>query len=376
MSPNDPALQVLIDRVHSARGAGAQLRIRGGGTKDFYGEAPQGEPLDTRVLEGISSYEPTELVVTARCGTALAELEALLATKGQCLPFEPPHFGYAPHSAALNRRERGATVGGMVAAGLSGPSRAAAGAVRDHVLGATLLNGNGEVLTFGGQVMKNVAGYDVSRLLAGSLGTLGVILEVSLKVLPIAPATLTLRLEMDQATALRQLNDWGGQPIPLNASAWWDGNLILRLRGALAAVQAARVRLGGDIVEPEHAGPFWDGLRDHTDEFYTAARTAIAGGAALWRLSVPATAPVLALPGELMIEWGGAQRWLCSAASAALVRDAAAKVGGHAVLFAALDKSPGAFAPLRSPLDRLHRELKKAFDPAGVFNPGRLYPGL
>jgi len=376
MSPTDPALQVLIDRVQSARAAGAQLCIRGGGTKDFYGEAPQGEWLDTRVLEGTSSYEPTELVVTTRCGSSLAELEALLATKGQCLPFEPPHFAYAPGAAALSARHRGATVGGMVAAGLSGPSRPAVGSVRDHVLGATMLNGKGEVLTFGGQVMKNVAGYDVSRLLAGSLGTLGVILEVSLKVMPVAPATVTLRLEMDQASALAQLNDWGGQPVPLNASAWWDGNLILRLRGALAAVQAARVRVGGDVVEPEHASPFWEGLRDHTDEFFTAAQAAVAKGASLWRLSVPQTAPVLALPGELMIEWGGAQRWLCSAAPAGVVRDASARVGGHATLFAARDKAPGAFAPLRSPLDRIHRELKKSFDPAGVFNPGRLYPGL
>ena len=376
MSPNDPALQLLIDRVQSARAAGAQLCIRGGGTKDFYGEAPQGEALDTRVLEGTSSYEPTELVVTTRCGTALAELEALLATQGQCLPFEPPHFAYAPGAAALSARHRGATVGGMVAAGLSGPSRPAVGSVRDHLLGATMLNGKGEVLTFGGQVMKNVAGYDVSRLLAGSLGTLGVILEVSLKVMPVAPATVTLRLEMDQAGALAQLNDWGGQPVPLNASAWWDGNLILRLRGALAAVQAARVRLGGDVVEPEHAAPFWEGLRDHTDEFFVAARAAVATGASLWRLSVPQTAPVLALPGELMIEWGGALRWLCSAAPAAVVRDATARAGGHATLFAARDKAPGAFAPLRSPLDRIHRELKKSFDPAGVFNPGRLYPGL
>ncbi len=376
MSPNDPALQLLIDRVQTARAAGAQLRIRGGGTKDFYGEPPQGELLDTRVLEGISSYEPTELVVTTRCGTALAELEALLAAQSQCLPFEPPHFAYAPGAAALGPGQRGATVGGMVAAGLSGPSRAAVGAVRDHVLGATMLNGKGEVLTFGGQVMKNVAGYDVSRLLAGSLGTLGVILEVSLKVMPVAPATVTLRLEMDQPAALARLNGWGGLPIPLNASAWWDGNLILRLRGALAAVQTARARLGGELVEPEHALPFWQGLRDHTDEFFVAARAAIAGGASLWRLSVPSTAPVLALPGELMIDWGGAQRWLCSAAPAALVRDAAATVGGHATLFAARDKAPGAFAPLRSPLDRIHRELKKSFDPAGVFNPGRLYPGL
>jgi len=364
MNPNDPALQVLIDRVHSARSAGAQLCIRGGGTKDFYGEVPQGDVLDTRVLEGTSSYEPTELVVTTRCGTSLAALEALLAEQGQCLPFEPPHFG------------DGATVGGMVAAGLSGPSRAAVGSVRDHVLGATLLNGKGEVLTFGGQVMKNVAGYDVSRLLAGSLGTLGVILEVSLKVMPAAPATLTLRLEMDQARALAQLNAWGGLPLPLNASAWWDGNLIVRLRGALAAVQAARVRIGGTVVEPQFASPFWAGLRNHTDEFFEGARTAIKNGAALWRLSLPSTAAPLALSGELLIEWGGAQRWLCSAMPAGAVRDAAAKAGGHATLFAAHDKSAGAFAPLQSPLDRIHRELKKAFDPSGIFNPGRLYPGL
>jgi len=372
MTPNDPALQLLIDRVQSARAAGAQLCIRGGGTKDFYGEAPQGDVLDTRLLEGISSYEPTELVVTARCGTALTELEALLAAQGQCLPFEPPHFG----EPAAPTRGRGATVGGMVAAGLSGPSRAAVGSVRDHVLGATLLNGRAEVLSFGGQVMKNVAGYDVSRLLAGSLGTLGVILEVSLKVMPIAPATVTLRLEMDQASAITRLNEWGGLPLPLNASAWWAGNLIVRLRGALAAVQAARARLGGDLVEPEFAGPFWDGLRNHDDEFFVAARAAIAGGARLWRLSVPSTAPPLALAGELMLEWGGAQRWLCSAMPADAVRDAAAKVGGHATLFAATDKSPGAFAPLRSPLDRIHRELKKSFDPSALFNPGRLYPDL
>jgi glycolate oxidase FAD binding subunit len=372
MNPNDPALQVLIDRVHSARAVGAQLRVRGGGTKDFYGELPQGDVLDTRVLEGTSSYEPTELVVTTRCGTSLAELEALLDTKGQCLSFEPPHFG----DAALDARGRGATVGGMVAAGLSGPSRAAVGSVRDHVLGATLLNGKGEVLTFGGQVMKNVAGYDVSRLLVGSLGTLGVILEVSLKVMPVAPATLTLRMDLDQTRALAQLNAWGGQALPLNASAWWDNNLIVRLRGALAAVQVARGRIGGEVVEPQYASPFWAGLRDHHDEFFVGAHAAVRSGAALWRMSLPSTAAPLALSGELLIEWGGAQRWLCSAMPAGAVRNAAAKAGGHATLFAANDKSPGAFAPLQSPLDRIHRELKKAFDPAGIFNPGRLYPGL
>ena len=372
MDTNDSALQGLIEQVDSARSAGTALRIRGGGSKDFYGEAPQGELLDTRVLRGTSSYEPTELVVTTRCGTPLAELEDLLATRGQCLPFEPPHFGATGTSLA----ERGATVGGMVAAGLAGPSRAAVGSVCDYVLGATMLNGRGEVLTFGGQVMKNVAGYDVSRLLAGSLGTLGVILEVSLKVLPVAPATLTLRLEMDQANALAQLNAWGGQPLPLNASAWWDGNLLVRLRGAVAAVQAARTRIGGEVVDAADAAPFWEGLRHHDDEFFARASAAVQGGAALWRLSVPQTAPPLALTGDPLIEWGGAQRWLCSKLPAAAVRDTTSRVGGHATLFAAQDKSAGVFAPLSAPLARIHRELKASFDPSGVFNTGRLYPGL
>ncbi|SHN02069.1 glycolate oxidase subunit GlcE [Rhizobacter sp. OV335] len=361
---NDPALQILIDKVEAARAAGAPLRIRGGGTKDFYGEPPQGEILDTTVLEGISSYEPTELVVTARCGTSLATLEAALAEKNQYLPFEPPHFG------------PGATVGGMVAAGLSGPPRAAVGAVRDYVLGATLLNGRAEVLSFGGQVMKNVAGYDVSRLLAGSLGTLGVILEVSLKVLPLAPATATVRFELAQISAMQKINEWSGLPLPINASAWWDGMLVVRLRGALAAVQSALAALGGDVIEPTQASTFWRGLRNQTDEYFVKARHAVEHGGALWRLSVPPTAPPLGVSGEQLIEWGGAQRWLCTAAPAASVRDAATLVGGHATLFMSNDKSAGAFAPLRTPLDRIHRELKKSFDPAGLFNPGRLYPGL
>jgi glycolate oxidase FAD binding subunit len=370
MSINDPALQSLVDRVNAAREAGAQLSIRGGGTKDFYGEPVQGEPLDVNGLSGISSYEPTELVVTARCGTRLHELEATLGARGQCLPFEPPYFG------AREAEAQRATVGGMVAAGLAGPPRAAVGSVRDHVLGATMLNGRGEVLTFGGQVMKNVAGYDVPRVLAGSLGVLGVILEVSLKVLPLAPATATLRFEMDETAALDTLNDFARQPLPLNASAWWQGTLVIRLRGAHAAVDAAITRLGGELIEPVFASSFWQGLRNHTDEFFVGAHRALASGAALWRVSVPPTAPPLALSGEQLIEWVGAQRWLCTTTPAVQVREVAARLGGHATLFAGTDKSAGVFAPLKSPLDRIHRELKKAFDPAGVFNPGRLYPGL
>ncbi len=368
MDTNEPALQRLIDRVRAATAAGTALRIRGAGSKDFYGESPRGELLETTGLAGISSPEPTELVVTARAGTPLAALEAALAEHGQCLPFEPPRFGDA--AAA------GGTVGGMVAAGLAGPARAAVGSTRDYVLGATLLNGRGEVLSFGGQVMKNVAGYDVSRLLAGSLGTLGVILEVSLKVLPVAPATAARRFSMDEATAIDTLNRWAGRPLPLSASAWHNGVLVGRLAGAAAAVRAARERLGGEAIEPVLADAFWAGLRDQTDEFFGGATAALGDGATLWRLSLPQTAAPLALAGDTLIEWGGAQRWLCSVEPAPRVREAAARAGGHATLFRGRDKSAGVFAPLAPPLARIHRELKCAFDPERIFNPGRLYPDL
>jgi glycolate oxidase FAD binding subunit len=363
---SDAALEALVSQVHAAAAAGQPLRIRGGGTKDFYGERhdPALPVLDVTPLAGISSYEPSELVVTVRAGTPLAQLEQALAGQGQCLPFEPPRF--AP----------GGTVGGMVAAGLAGPARSSVGGVRDYVLGATLLDGRGQVLSFGGQVMKNVAGYDVSRVLAGSLGVLGVICEVSLKVLPLPAATATIRFEWDQARALRQLNSWGGQPWPIAASAWWEGMLVVRLAGAAAAVQTAVDKLGGEPVEPGLAASFWQGLRDHADEFFVGAHRAVAGGATLWRLSLPQTAPPLALSGELLVEWGGAQRWLCTSAPAAAVREAAGALGGHATRFRGGDPATGVFAPLSPPLARIQRELKKAFDPQGLFNPGRLVAGM
>ncbi len=364
----DAALQDLIDQVQAARAGAFSLDIQGGGSKVFYGGLPQGAPLDVKRLCGISSYEPSELVVTARAGTPLTELEAALAAQGQCLPFEPPRFGGFASSSG--------TVGGMVAAGLAGPARAAVGGVRDYVLGASLLNGRAELLSFGGTVMKNVAGYDVSRALAGSMGVLGVICEVSLKVLPVAPATVTLRLEANQADAIQRLNQWGGQPLPLNASAWWDGMLVLRLSGATAAVQSAHKSLGGELIEASLAAGFWTGLRDQQDEFFLAALKAVDGGASLWRLSVPATTAPLKLSGEQLLEWGGAQRWICTSAPAATLREAAAAVGGHAVLFRSQDKSAGAFAPLKPPLDQIQRELKRAFDPDGIFNRGRLWPDL
>jgi glycolate oxidase FAD binding subunit len=386
VSASHPALAALIDRVRAAHAGGTPLAIQGSGSKAFYGEAARGEPLDVRPLAGISIYEPSELVVTALAGTPLVELEAALAEQGQCLAFEPPRFQAAAPAASVadaarashlpgDRRAVG-TVGGMVAAGLSGPARVSAGGLRDHLLGASLINGRGELLRFGGQVMKNVAGYDVARLLAGSMGVLGVICEVSLKVMPVPPAQATLRFELAQADALKAVNTWAGQPLPLNASAWWDGMLVLRLAGARAAVQSAARQLGGELIDDAMALPFWQGLRDHTDEFFLGAERAVERGAALWRLALPTDAPPLALSGEQLVEWHGGQRWLVTSTPAPLVRAAATAAGGHATLFRAHDKSAGVLTPLAPPLDRIHRELKRSFDPAGILNPGRLYPAL
>jgi glycolate oxidase FAD binding subunit len=347
----------LRSRIRDAAARGAALRLRGGGSKDFYGGEPRGEILDTREHAGIVDYEPTELVVTARCGTALAELEGALAERGQMLPFEPPHFG------------AGATLGGCVAAGLAGPRRAACGAVRDFVLGARMLDGRANEVGFGGRVMKNVAGYDLSRLLAGSLGTLGLILEVSLKVLPRPAAETTLRLALPQARALEALNGWAGQPLPVSASAWRDDELTLRLSGAPSALQSAAQAIGGEPLAAQAAAQFWESVREQTHAFFS-------GAGPRWRLSVPPQAAQIPLPGDTLLEWGGALRWMRTEADAAAVRAAAGAAGGHATLFRNGDRSAGVFAPLAPALLRVHRELKAAFDPAGIFNPGRLYPEL
>ena len=352
----DATLKDWIGRVHDAAERQQPLCIRGGGSKDFYGGARAGEVLDTTVYRGVISYEPTELVVVARAGTPLAELEAVLAERGQCLPFEPPHFG------------TGATVGGMVAAGLSGPRRSSVGAVRDYVLGVKMIDGKGELLSFGGQVMKNVAGYDVPRLMAGSLGTLGLLAEVSLKVLPLPVAERTLRFSMNETEALRNLNEWGGKPLPIAASVWHDGVLTLRLAGAHAAIDAAQASLGGEVVAD--AASFWQSVREQTHPFF-------AGSEPLWRLSVASVTPALGLPGPVLIEWGGALRWVRGDQGAEQMRAVAARSGGHATLFRgadALRASAGAFQPLQPVLLQIHRNLKHAFDPHGVFNRGRMYP--
>jgi FAD/FMN-containing dehydrogenase len=364
MDRSDPVLARLLDQVEDARSRRSPLEIRGGGTKAFYGGPLAGDRLELGGLAGISSYEPTELVVTARAGTPLEELEAALEECGQCLPFEPPRFS------------AGGTVGGMVAAGLSGPARAGLGAVRDHVLGVTLLNGRGEILTFGGQVAKNVAGYDVSRLVAGSLGILGIICEVSLKVLPVPRAAATLHFDCDEHQALTRLNGWASLPLPITASAWCEGRLHVRLSGAVAAVRAACERLGGELSDPAAAAAWWRGVRDQSEPFFALGAADLNGGESLWRLSVPTVAAPLELPGRQFIEWNGAERWWRTAAAAHDVRTAALAAGGHATLVRGADKSAGVFTPVSDVLMRIHRSLKDAFDPQRIFNPGRLYAGL
>lgn len=344
------------EQVRAARAGGQALRIRGGGTKDFYGQALAGSILDTRAYSGIVAYDPTELVITARCGTPLAEIEAELAAHGQMLAFEPPHFG------------PGATIGGAIACGLSGPRRASSGAVRDYVLGAVMMDATGEVLRFGGQVMKNVAGYDVSRLLAGSLGTLGLVLEHSVKVMPRPVSETTLRFGMAQAAALHRLNLWAGQPLPVSASCWHDGVLHVRLSGARAAVEAAGRALGGENIGA--AQQFWQDVREQQHAFFAGATT-------LWRLALPSTASELPLLGEQLVEWGGALRWLkvegTDTALAHGIRQAVAAAGGHATLFRGGDKSVGVFHPLAGALDTINRRMKASFDPLNIFNPGRMY---
>ncbi|QET00680.1 glycolate oxidase subunit GlcE [Cupriavidus pauculus] len=353
--------------IRAANETRTPLRLRGGGSKDFYGQTLAGSVLDTTAYKGIVDYDPAELVITARCGTPLTEIEAALADCRQMLAFEPPHF-CAPGLA---------TLGGAVAAGLSGPRRQSAGALRDFVLGAQLMDGHGQVMSFGGQVMKNVAGYDVSRLLAGSLGTLGIILEVSLKVMPVPFGDATLRFAASQQDALDRLNTWGGQPLPVAASVWHDGVLHVRLSGATAAIRSACEKLGGERVHEAEAVALWHTLREQSHPFFAPAHD----GAALWRIATPTTAPILPLPGAQLVEWGGGQRWWIAPADAGdsaaeAVRAAAQAVGGHATLFRNGNKDAGVFTPLASPLMAIHQRLKATFDPAGIFNPQRMYPGL
>lgn len=374
MANMEQALRTLTDRIQAARADGTPLCIRGGGSKDFLG-CSHGELLDTRGLNGVVSYEPTELVVTVGAGTPLVELEALLAEQGQCLPFEPPHFPWSVAGASS------ATVGGMVAAGLAGPSRASVGGVRDYVLGLKLVNGLGQPLTFGGQVMKNVAGYDVSRLMAGARGTLGVLTEISLKVLPLAPAEATLCFALEQHEALEHLHRWGGEPLPLNASCWVNDDsipgaaprpsLFVRLRGAVAAVEAACQRMLAEVpgqrMDKAQTAKDWELCRNQQLPFFTAP----SADALLWRISVPQTAPVLALPAQPLVEWHGGLRWLWAPLAAeAEIQTAARAAGGSAALFVGNAGGARTLSSEGAVLGAISQRLKASFDPKGIFNPG------
>ncbi len=328
------------------------LRIIGGDSKKFYGRTATGTPLAVAEHRGIVHYEPSELIITARAGTPLVEIETALAAHGQMLPFEPPHFGPA------------ATLGGAIACGLSGPRRPYAGAARDFVLGVKIINGRGEILKFGGEVMKNVAGFDVSRLMTGALGTLGLLLEISLKVLPKPRHELTLAFDCKAQQALARITEWSGQPVPLSGACHDGTRLYVRIEGGKSSVAAFRQKLGGDAL-PD-GGRFWQQVREHSHDFFS-------GDGLLWRLSLPPTAPLLNLTGKLFLDWGGAQRWLKNPLPADVIRAATAKLGGHATLFRGGERVGQVFHPLSPALLALHQRLKRAFDPHGIFNPGRLY---
>ena len=343
------------EQIKDATASQTPLAIQGGGSKRFYGRATQGETLAVDKYRGIIDYTPSELVISARAGTPLAELETRLAEEGQMLPFEPPHFG--DH----------ATLGGTIACGLSGPRRPWAGAARDFVLGVNCMSGIGEYLRFGGQVMKNVAGYDLSRTLTGSLGTLAVLLDIHLKVLPRPETSTTLRQSCTATEALQRMNRWAGKPVPLSGGCFLDGHLFVRLSGTVRGVQAAADKLGGDTLNSSET--FWQDLREQRLDFFS-------GDAPLWRLSVPPACAPLDLEGDWLIDWGGAQRWLRTGLPADTIRAAVMAVGGHATLFRGGERDGDIFQPLPPSLLALHQRIKHSFDPAGILNPGRMYPAL
>jgi glycolate oxidase FAD binding subunit len=346
-----PSLREIQERVIDANRTGAALRLRGGGTKDFYGERLEGDVLDLRSYRGVIDYEPSELVITARCATPLSEIESLLAAHGQFLAFEPPAFGGDP------------TIGGVIAAGLSGPRRMQVGAARDFVLGTKLLGAGGEELRFGGRVMKNVAGFDVSRLLCGSLGFLGVITEVSVKVLPRPRCEQTLALRLSPQDAVAVFNRWGSLPLPISAATWVDGTAWVRLSGAAPAVRSAAERISGDPVDAASATKFWEGIRHFTHPFFA--------GSSIWRVSVPATAAVFEPAERLMIDWGGSIRWYSGEAIGLRARTLASAAGGTALCWRG-PTSGSRFHPLSTAVTAIHRRLKQHFDPCDIFNRGRL----
>jgi glycolate oxidase FAD binding subunit len=374
-------IDLFREQILEAAKTKTPLSIEGGGTKSWYGNKNNFTKLGTGSYAGILEYQPEELVITACAGTPLKEIEAALKAKNQMLPFEPPHFGNA------------ATFGGAIGAGLAGPARISAGNLRDFVLGARIMDGKGQDLSFGGKVMKNVAGYDISRLLPGSLGTLSLLLEASVKVLPRPEATATLRCHTTQANALKVLNQWAGQPLSLAASAWVgessaqaQGELTFRLAGAVAAVEAATnvtsALVNAKMLEPQEAETFWANLREQKMSFFETLKE----NEILYRLALPAACgplQIAQMSSEIILEWHGQQRWLKGPGEASTfktLKEIATAHGGHATCFrlgTAVDPSLQRFTLLSEQahskgLELVQSRLRAAFDPAGVFATNRL----
>jgi len=349
----------LQNQIETAYRSGTALNITGGGSKSWYGREPTGEPLLTTGHAGILSYQPTELVITARAGTRLSAISEALDESKQRLPFDPPSFGET------------ATLGGTVACGFSGPRRPYAGSCRDFVLGCRVINGKGEVMHFGGEVMKNVAGFDVSRLMTGSLGTLGLLLDVSLKVLPHRQVEQTLVVKAEPSDAIGMMNRWAGTALPITAMAADNENIYFRLCGTQASVQKSAALITGTVYAD--GLQLWKHIREHKLPFFMDERP-------LWRISVPSDAPHPMMANsndaDWFLGWGGAQRWFKSELPAEQVFAMAKRAGGHATLFRGGDRSAEVFAPLSDAEMLLHKRLKTAFDPKSILNPGRMYRGL
>ena len=343
--------QQVLDALHDE----TPLNISGGGSKMFLGRASQGQAADVSTHRGIVEYDPRELVVTARSGTTLTEIEAALAAANQMLAFEPPHFG------------DGATLGGTIACGLSGPRRPYSGSARDFVLGCQVLNGRGEILRFGGKVMKNVAGYDVSRLMAGACGTLGILLEISLKVLPRPAASVTVARENSPAEAIAGMSALLGKPYPVDGACYHGDRSYVRISGSAQAVKEARMKIPGEVITDADA--FWNGLREHQLPFFKRSGT-------LYRIIVKPATPPLNIEGAWLLDWGGAQRWLYSSEDIAAIRRRVELAGGHVTVFRGGDQADERFQPLPEPLLAIHQRIKASFDPKNIFNRGQLYANL
>jgi len=351
MLDNDISQQ-LQQRVEQAIADNTPLAISAGNSKKFYGSQTKGTLLDISQHSGIINYEPTELVVTVRAGTNLKQLEEILATENQMFGFEPPAFAQS------------ATIGGTIACNFSGPRRPYSGAARDFVLGSKIINGKAEIIHFGGEVMKNVAGYDVSRLMCGAMGTLGIMLELSIKVLPKPETELTLVHETNSQKSLIKVHQLGQSALPISATSFDDNKLYIRLSGTDGAVTAASKTIGGDKVAD--GIDYWVKLKEQQLEFFNQESN-------LWRLSLASNTPILNISGKTLYEWNGAQRWLLSDENETAIRDVVTKLGGHAICYRQQSKPKSVFHPLEAGLLKLHRQLKNAFDPSGLFNPGRMY---